>query len=311
VPLLAQRGEPVRCLVRPTSDRGLLQAPGVEFAEGDVTDPAALRAGLAGCRRVVHLANLYSLWEADPGAYRRVNVDGTRHVLDAALDAGVDHFVHVSTVAVFGRPDVRPFTEGTRPAARLPSEYARTKAAGDELARRAAANGLPLTVLYPAAVLGPGDPKTTGRYIADLLERRVPVGLFSGADLTGVHVRDVAAAIDRVLERPDVSVGEKYLVGRERLTLGELTRLVAEIGDVRRPWPDLPDALAMLTAATLDAASRLLWRPPAWGLSLEAARTLRAGVSADGSKIERDLGLTYTPLRTAIEESVRAIQDSE
>lgn len=309
MPLLAARGEPVRCLVRATSDRRPLQAAGVDLVEGDVTDPAAVRAGLQNCGRVVHLANLYSLWEADPGEYRRINVDGTRVVLQAALDAGVDHFVHISTVAVFGRPAQLPFTEETPLGPVRYSEYARTKYAGDQVARLVAARGLPLTFLYPAAVLGPGDPKSTGRYIADLLDRRVPMGLFPGAELTGVHVRDVAAAIDLVLQRPDLTVGEGYIVGRERLTMGELTRLVTEIGGVRHPWPDLPDPLAMLTAALVDGGARLLRRPPLWGLSLEAARTLRAGVCADGSKIERHLGLTYTPLRVAVEEAVRAIQE--
>lgn len=311
MPLLAARREPVRCLVRSSSDRGPLLIDGVDFVEGDITDPAAVRAGLAGCSRAVHLANLYSLWEADPRVYRRINVDGTRIVLEAALDSGVEHFVHVSTVAVYGRPAQRPFTEETRPASALPSEYARTKAAGDHVAREVAARGLPLTVIYPAAVLGPGDPKTTGRYIADLLERRVPMSMFAGADLTAVHVRDVAHALDLVLLRPDTTVGEEYIVGRERIALGELTRFVTELGGVRRPWPELPDALAMLTAGILDGLSRLSRREPLWGLSLEAARTLRAGVSADGRKIERDLGLTYTPLRTAIEEAVQAIQNPD
>lgn len=307
VPLLRARHGTVRCLVRATSDRRLLEAAGVDLVEGDICQVEAVRAGLEGCDRVVHLANLYSLWEADPGVYRRINVDGTRVVLEAALEAGVDHFVHVSTVAVFGRPLRLPFTEESTPAATLPSEYARTKREGDRLARQMAARGLPLTVLYPAAVLGPGDPKTTGRYIADLLDRRLPMAMFASAELTGVHVRDVAAAIDRVLQRPGIAVGEEYIVGRQRLSLGELTRLVAELGGVRPPWPELPDALAMATAALLDATARVLRRPPLWGLSLEAARTLRAGVCADGSKIERDLGLIYTPLRLAVEEAVQAI----
>ena len=126
---------------------------------------------------------------------------------------------------------------------------------------------------------------------------------FEGKQVS-VVVKNLARPSGGILQ----TVGEDYIVGRERLTLGELTRLVTEIGGVRRPWPDLPDWMAMLAAAVLDGLARLTRRPPMWDLSLEAARTLRAGVCADGRKIERDLGLTYTPLRTAIEEAVESLR---
>ncbi|MFH1570171.1 MAG: NAD-dependent epimerase/dehydratase family protein [Gemmatimonadota bacterium] len=308
-PLLVARGEPLRCLVRPTSDRRALEAAGAELVVGDVTDARAAAAAAAGCRRVVHLANLYSLWEPDPRVYHQVNVEGTRLLLEAALAAGVEHFLHVSTVAVFGRPAHLPFNEDTPPGPVRFSEYARSKAAGDALARDCARRGLPLTIAYPAAVLGPGDPQSTGRYIADVLAGRMPAALFSASLLTAVHVRDVAAALAAILGRPD-TIGRQYIIGREQLTLGQLTDLIAAIGGVRRPWPPVPDALAGAGAALLDGLARLLRRPPLWGLSLDAARTLRAGVCADGSRAERELGLTYTPIRVAVEEAVQALRQS-
>ena len=82
-----------------------LRELGCELAHGDVTDKASVLEGMSGCGWAVHLAGLYSLWEPDKGVYRRVNVGGTRNVMEAALEAGVSKVVHVSTHRVWGKPD--------------------------------------------------------------------------------------------------------------------------------------------------------------------------------------------------------------
>jgi dihydroflavonol-4-reductase len=308
VPLLLSRGESLRCLVRPTSDAGALREAGVELVEGDVTDPASLRGAVSGCRRVIHLANRYSLWERDPTVLRRINVDGTRAVLEVAREARVELFLHVSTVAVFGSPEQQPFDESTPVAASRASEYARTKYEGDLLVEECAAAGLPVVYAFPAAVLGPGDPQATGQYIADVVRGRMPVGLFGDAVLTAVHVRDVASAIATLVARPDL-VGQRFIIGREEITIRDFNSLIAEVAGVRAPWPYLPGWAGLLSAALLTGISRITRCRPPWGLSLDLARTIAADVRADGSRAEGELGLTYTPIRQAVEEAVQALRD--
>lgn len=297
----------MRCLVRRTSDTRALDGAGVDLVYGDVNDADAVRAGMAGCDRVVHLASIYSFWERDPEQYRHVNVEGARTVLAAALDAEVAAFVQVSSVVVFGRPDQCPFDEDTPVGPTRFSQYARTKYEADLVAEEFRGRGLPVIYVYPGAVLGPGDPKTTGRYIADVVTGRLPMALFPGAHLTVVHVRDVAEAIARILDREVVS-GDRYIVAGDQICLAELNAMIADIAGVRRPWPVLPDWAGMLCAGLLTAISRLVHRPPPWDLSLDMARTSRVGFRADGSKTERQLGLTYTPVRAAVEEAVRELR---
>jgi dihydroflavonol-4-reductase len=302
---LVEGGHEVRCLVRRSSRTSELEEMGCEFAYGDVTDKASVLEGMRGCERVVNLANVFSFWERDKSVYRRVNVRGTRNVMEAALEAGVSKVVHVSSFVVWGRPPKRPFDEETPLGPERFTEYARSKHEGDlvvwDLHRD---KGLPVVVVYPGAVLGAGDTKAQGQYVSDVIGRRVPGKVFEDSAFTWVYVDDVAEGIVRALEK-EGNDGEKYLIGRHTLTMGELTRVVCEISGAPPP-PDrrIPGPAVMAGAALLTKVADLSGRPPFLGMSTDAMRHVRAGGVFDGSKAQRELGLAYTPIRVAIDEEV-------
>lgn len=300
---LVQEGYQVRCLVRSTSRVQPLLELGVELCHGDVDDRDALRAGIAGCDCLFHLANLYSMWEPDPAAFQRVNVDGTRCVLESALEAGVKKVVYVCTVAVFGMPADSPFVEESRPGPVLFSAYARSKAAADKTAWELYRRGLPLVVLYPAIVLGAGDDKASGKYIQDIVRRRVPSTIFHHSVATYVYVGDVVEAMLRAVEKPD-NIGEKYLIGKHCLNGRQFADMISLVSGVPLPIFRFPDAIVMAVAYLLTWISAVTKRPPIWGLSIDAGHTLKNGFSCDGSKAERELGIHYTPIRRALEEAV-------
>ncbi|MER3404485.1 MAG: hypothetical protein C4289_04390 [Chloroflexota bacterium] len=146
-----------------------------QLIPGDVTDRRAVHEGMCGCNCVVHLANVYSFWEPDRRVYWEVNVAGKRNVLEAALDLGVSKVVRISTTLVSGKPRDCLSTEESQPGTELFSEHARSKAAGDRLAWELfQTRGLPLVVVYPVGVPGPGNSRVSSRYIRNILERRLP-----------------------------------------------------------------------------------------------------------------------------------------
>src|SRR5215207_2262673 len=305
---LVESGHEVRCLVRQTSDSGELEALGCELVYGDVTDRASVLEGMKGCEWVVHLANVYSFWEPDRSVYRRVNVEGTRNVMEAALETGASKVLHVSTFVVWGKPPQAPFDEETPVGPERFTEYARTKYEGDlvvwELHRE---RGLPVVMLYPGSVLGAGNPKSTGQYVGNLIERRVPGMVFEDSAFTWVHVKDVAEATTRALEK-EGNLGEKYLIGKHALTMGEFTRMVCEISGVPPPKRRLPGSVVRTGAALLAKVADLTGRPPLLGMSTDEMRNVQEGGAFDGSKAERELGLAYTPIRETIEEEVASYQ---
>jgi dihydroflavonol-4-reductase len=301
---LSNTGHDVTCLVRPSSSVEGLREHCAGLHVGDVTDKAALRDAIAGRDCVMNLANVYSMWEPDKSVFRSVNVGGTRNVMECALEARVRKVIHVSTAGVYGRPGDCPFNESSEVGPERFSLYARTKYEGELAAwNLLKTKGLPLVVLYPGAVLGPGDTKPTGKYIEDLAAGRMPVRVYENVVMTYVHVMDVAEAIVLAAEKDD-NIGERYLIGKYQLSFAQLNKLVEDTSGTRLPSLRLPGFVTLAAAALLTSLSAISRRPPPWGMSLDQARMARQGLRFDGGKAERDLGLRYTPIRKAVEDAI-------
>jgi len=158
---LAAEGRSVRCLVRANSDTSLLERLDVEIATGDLTDPASLARAVEGCRGVVHCGAMVSDW-GTVEEIRRINVDGTRHLLAACAAASVERVVHFSTTDVYGHPagGARDESNGL---ARFANWYAQTKLEAEVAVREAgSANGLQTVILRPATVYGPRSVEVVG-----------------------------------------------------------------------------------------------------------------------------------------------------
>jgi ornithine--oxo-acid transaminase len=158
---LVQEGNQVRCLVRSSSDTSLLDELDVEIATGDLTNARSLRRAVEGCGSVVHCGALVSDW-ATPEEITRVNVDGTRNLLEASADASVERFVHFSTTDVYGHPGGSAIDE-THASTRFANWYAQTKLQAEAEVRRVElARSLDAVVLRPATVYGPRSTEVVG-----------------------------------------------------------------------------------------------------------------------------------------------------
>jgi len=304
VPRLLRDGHELRCLVRRPGTGRPLEEQGAATIQGDVTDRGSIERAMSGCDCVIHLANVYSFWEADRRTYAKVNVEGTRNVMECALAAAIPRVVHVSSAVIYGRPTDLPFTEESPVGPVRFSEYARTKYEGDRIAWKLhEQQGMPLVTIMPGSVLGPGDTRATGDYIRRLVRRSMPARIMEDSVLTFVHVRDVAEAIARAAMRDDLS-GARLLVGAQRLSLREVNRMVGEISGVPLPALRLPGPLATAGAALLTWLADRVGQPPPWGMSTDQIRTMKKGFEFDGGKAERELGIAYTPIRAALEEEI-------
>ncbi len=306
---LVERKHELYCLVRqrgPAAER--LKAFGANLIVGDVTDKETILRGMKGCDWVIHLAGLYSFWEPNKRVFADVNITGTRNVWESALETGISKGVHVSTAGIYGKSADSPFTENSPVGPIRFGEYFKTKYDGDQIVWKLhETKGLPVVVVYPCAVVGPGDPKATGQYVMNLLRRRLPATVFNDSVLTFVHVNDVAEVIVRAAAKPD-NVGERYLVGNQRLSFRELNQMISEISGVRLPKLHLPSSLTMVSAALLTRLATVTKKAPPWGMSVDQMMVMREGFSVDGSKAERELCVKYTPIRVALEEAIASYQ---
>ena len=300
---LAKTDHDLYCLVRQGSNASQIQEVGATVITGDVTDKKSLLQGIEGCDWLVNLANIYSFWEPKRRLYKEVNVIGTKNVMESAIEKGISKIVHVSTALIYGKPADGPFTEKSEVGPVRFSEYAQTKYEGDliawELFDR---QGLPLVVVYPGMVIGPENPKYGAQLVRNLVERRMPVSAFANKTSSMVYVGDVADVIIAALEK-DGNLGEKYLVGQQILMV-EFYQMISEISGASLPKLSLPDRVAMINGYFMTFMANLTKKQPMWGLAVDAMRTANNDLKVDGSKVERELGISYTPIRVALEEEI-------
>jgi dihydroflavonol-4-reductase len=308
--LLKKTKHELFCLVRKTSPSiEKLRSSGVKVIVGDVRDKSSILKGMTGCDWVINLANVYTFWEPDISVYKATNVDGTRNVLECALETRVSKVVHISSVVTFGKPAEVPFKEDSTRGPDLYSVYAQTKFEGDQIAWDLYKNkGLPLVVVYPGAVLGAGDPKASGAYVSGLVKKTLPATIFKDSILTWVHVKDVAEGIIKAVEKPD-NLGEKYFIANDQISLKDFNKMISEVSGVSLPFITMPDFMAMSSAYMLTGICNLIKKPPVWGMSVNQMKTMKEGFRVDGSKAEKELGITYTPIKTALEEQIAALRN--
>jgi len=301
---LAAAGAGVRVLARRGGDRRALEGVKVEIAEGDLTDAASVRRAVAGVRAVYHVAADYRLWAPDPAVLYRVNVDGTRAVLEAAGEAGVSRIVYTSSVGALGLPhDGAPGTEDTPVTlADMVGHYKRSKFLGEQLALDFARRGLAVVVVNPSAPLGPWDvkPTPTGQMVVDFMRGRMVGVVDTGLNI--VHVRDVARGHLLAAERG--KPGEKYILGHVRgnLSLEEIFRLLASMTGGRPPRFKVPYALAWCSAMACEGVAKLTGRPPA--VPITAVRMSRKRMYFNPAKAVRELGLPQTDVREALADAI-------
>jgi dihydroflavonol-4-reductase len=291
------------CLVRDPGKAQALRDAGATVVSGDLRDQSSLVDGMQGSDWVVSIANLYEFWVPDRRAYAEVNVDGTRNLMEAALETGVAKIVHVSTAAVYGNAKW-PIREDSTPGPKCAGEYSRTKRSGDRVAWELfETRGLPLVMVYPGAVIGPNDPKAVGQYIRKYISGAMPAQVMTRRMFPWVHVRDVAEGIVRALEK-EGNLGERYLLVAESLTFGEINRILSEISGAKPPRLTFPDWLTIFGALCATAVADVIKKPPVLDMAADQMRLMKQGAEIDGSKASRELGVSYTPIRDALEEAV-------
>ena len=299
--VLVERGYSVRALVREGSRVDELD---VERITGDLRDPPSLARAVAGCGLVFHVAADYRLWSKDPGELYRSNVDGTRYLLQAAKDAGVERIVYTSTVGCIGIPHGGLGTEETPVSlADMVGHYKRSKFLAEQVALEFARDGLPVVIVNPTAPIGDHDvkPTPTGKVVLDFLKGDMPAFIDTGMNV--VDVRDTAEGHLLACERG--RPGERYILGSENLTLAQILGKLARITGRKAPSVRLPYAVAYLAGAASTGWAGLTGRPPR--VPLEGVRMARKKMWVTHEKATRELGFHPAPAETALRRAVEWI----
>ena len=301
--LLAQ-GEQVRVLVRSTSDRRNIQGLDVEVVEGDLLIPETLPRAVDGCAGVYHLAADYRLWTRDPEAMFRVNLEGSRAIVLAAMKAGARRIVYTSSVAVLG---IVPDGEGEE---KTPTDYSdmigvykQSKFRAEETVRQLIIEeGAPVVIVNPSTPVGPRDvkPTPTGRMIVEAATGKMPAYVDTGLNI--VHVDDVAAGHLLAFEKG--RVGERYVLGGENMTLKDILTEIARLVEGKPPSISLPLGLVMPIAYLSEVWARMTGGKEPFA-TVDGIRMARKKMYFSSAKAIRELDYRPRPAKEALADAVK------
>jgi dihydroflavonol-4-reductase len=297
-PYLVERGHRLRALVRPPSAWGFLRPLGVELAWGDIRDAEAVRRATEGCRAVVHAAGKFRFWGRREDFFA-VNLDGTRNALNAARQAGIERFIHISTIAVIGAPCTGTVIDETYSL--IPrDDYQRSKLEAERLALRYYQERVvPALVLRPGAFYGPGGRYAFNRLFFEDPLKGLPLQVHGGQHVSfPVYVRDVAQSVDLVLRRG--RMGEIYNVSGRSLSHREINCVLDRLLGYRIRRLNAPAWAMLVLARVWTWLSRYTGREPYYPVNL--APYVFCDWEVSNEKARRELGFVPTPF----EEGARA-----
>jgi len=302
-----RRGHKVRALVRGSSDSRWLDERPVEKVEGDLEDVEALRRGVAGANWVFNCAAKVGDW-GTLEEFRRLNVEALGLLLDAAVEAAVGRFVHVSSLGVYEGRDHFGTDETTPPAAQALDGYTRSKVEAEALALRVyKERGLPVTVVRPGFIYGERDRTVLPKLVHSLRTKRFAYFGSGEQALNCIYVKNLVHALFLAAESPD-SVGEVFNVtDGPRVSKRQFIGQVAELAGLKAPTRRIPLWLARALANLLErrAIRKKSTTPPL----VNKARYKFLGLNLDYSIEKARQKLGYVPPYTTEAGLVAAMAD--
>ncbi len=304
---LRARGDDVVALVRSPEKAGELRTLGCELVEGDLSSQAHLQEAMRGSDSVFHIAAVYKVGIPKSACeeMRAANIGGTQRTLDAAVAAGVEKIVYVSTVGYFGNTGGRVVDEShvRSDDGRYLSCYDETKLKAHHLAQDRIAAGAPIVIAQPGGVYGPEDQSEIGDFVRNMSTGKLRFKSFPDVGFNMGYVEDIADGI--ILAHDKGKVGESYVLGGEISTLGELVDKVAELSGRKPPGLTIPAWAVKASLPVAPLVTRALGLPP----NLRELIQTSDGVTywATDAKARRELG--YSPRN--LEEGLRAMLAAE
>jgi nucleoside-diphosphate-sugar epimerase len=294
---LVAAGHGVRVMLRRTGSTRGIDDLDVERCYGDVLEDDALRAAMSGCDVVYYCVVDARMWLRDPAPLFRTNVEGLRHVLDAALGADLKRFVYTSTTGTLAISDTLPVTENDPHNWDQGGPYIEARVAGENLVLSYARDkGLPAVAMCISTTYGPGDwaPTPHGSLLARVAAGRFPFYLGYSSEVVGIE--DAARATLLAAERG--RSGERYIVSDRYMSVRELHEIAATAVGRRPPRIGIPMSVLRAGARVNDALARLLQRDlPFAYVGMRMAELMSP---LDHGKAERELGWKPEPVEDSI-----------
>lgn len=303
---LVSKGYKLRCLVRGTSDTSILKSLGAELVTVDMCDKDGLWKALKGVDIVYHSAGVVGEWLSKEEA-QRINIAGTKNLLEASIEAGVKRFVHVSSLAVLGMKDHHN-TPADAPYQMTGDIYSDTKIESEKIVMDYyAKRGLPVVIVRPGFVFGTRDRRFLPRMLKMLEDNKFA---FLGSGNNIMNVVYIDNLVDVLIEAGTnkTAVGQKYNVtNKDKVTMRDFVYMISEIRGIKKPTKSIPVPLAKFLANTLESYGRLIKSPNPPFLTKARIKVASLNLDFDISKTINDLGYdSRISVREGLEKTLKS-----
>jgi len=300
---LIKEGQTLKLLVRNKTDTRNIDDLDCEVLYGDLRDRESLKKALVGCQTLYHTAAYYSLWNRDKKLIYDINVQGTRNILESALDSGIEKVVYTSTVGCIGLSDNGSPANEDQPMnpAFLCNDYKLSKYQAEQVALELFGRGLPVVIVNPSTPVGPRDikPTPTGKIILDFMNHKMPAYIDTGLNLIDV----VDCARGHILAEAKGQPGERYILGNKNMSLKEILLTLEFLTGIKAPRIKMPYWVAYLAGSACEWISNSITHQPP-SVPLAGVKMAKYFMYFDSSKAIRELGLPQNPVDHALNNAV-------
>ena len=308
IPILIDRGFQVRALIQKGRNAEFTESLGAQIVYGDIFNREEITEAMAGCDFVIHAAANTNIWPTRDEMICKVNVEGTRNVVQAVLANKVRKMIHIGTANSFGfGSKINPGNE-TLPYACAPYrlDYMDSKYEAQKLVLNAVTeSGLPAVILNPTFMIGPFDFKpSSGQLIISVYKNKVPGYTQGGRNY--VYVKDAATAIANAIEKG--KVGECYILGNENLSYKEIFDKISKTTGAKPIKRSIPSVGTIGLGAILSIVGKICNYNP--GVSLPVARISNHEQYYSNAKAVRELGLPQTPIDLALQDAFQWLKNA-
>lgn len=302
---LIDDGHTVQALVRSKEKAARIARPGIGFFFGDLDDTALIREAMTGCNGGFHLAAFAKPWSKDPDLPYRVNVEGTKHIFDAALKTGLKRMVFTSTGGTISPSDgKKPATEDTPRSIAHFNAYEKTKAQAEEFARNYSGKGLEVITVNPTRVYGPGEENESAAMTKIIRKfyrgswRIIP----GNGKMYGnyVYIDDVVNG--HMLAFIHGKPGERYIIGGDNATYDEFFDMLKQVTGRQKTMIHIPYGFLNFATRVQYGALRLVGKPPL--ITAEWIRKYLHHWACSSQKAVSQLGYHHTSLKEGIKKTI-------
>ena len=297
---LHAQGWRIHVLARRTSSLEDINDVPVKVHYGDIVNSESVMAAMpSSVDAVFHVAASINIWSGNNDEQDRINIGGTRNVIDAAVKANAGRFIYTSSFVTWGLQDVTITEHSPRSSATDWINYIRTKYVAEKMVKEAARSGrLDTVILNPAFILGPGDRRNLSRIFKLVYREKLPGVPPGGGPFADVE--EVAKAHIEAFHKGET--GEMYLLGGEIESYQEVIRIAGELLGKPVPGRATPAWVLLAMARISSAISLISRREPA--ITPESAAMITRTLVCDSSRAQRELGYRFTPVRQLIRDTI-------